>query len=214
MGIAHARRPPAVVGTTSTLIMTDMFSRGLAILMVAGVLTGCQMSKTGSPRSKSPPEPGLARGVRNNCYSLLYDLLKQESHIGLLRFIKREDDDLKKLMRKIADHSSAGAKLLEEFAAQDESISLTDIWLPQGEEATRQAIADLTRKELMDRSGEKFEVTLLLSQNKALGYAAQLAIVGAEHDLQTERSQALKNLGRELDVLRQETFQMLLAKPR
>jgi hypothetical protein len=189
-------------------------SRGLTLLAIVWVLTGCQSSQVGSPWAKSPREPGVARGVRNNCYSLLYDLLKQESHVGLLRFIKREDDDLKKLMRDIATRSAAGAKQLEEFAAQDDSISLTDIWLPAGEEDTRRAIAELTRKELMDRSGERFEVTLILSQNKALGYASQLAMIGAENDLQAERRQALQHLGQELDVLRQQTFLMLLSKPR
>ena len=59
----------------------------------------------------------------------------------MLRFIKRENSDVKALINKIAANSAAGAKLLEKFARHDPSINLQDIRLPPGEAATREAIA-------------------------------------------------------------------------
>ena len=40
-------------------------------------------------------------------------------NVSLLRFIKREQTDVKNLVKKIAADSAAGAKLLEEFARHD-----------------------------------------------------------------------------------------------
>ena len=43
---------------------------------------------------------------------------------------KREQEDVKTLVKKIAANSATGAKLLEEFARPDPSITLDDIRLP------------------------------------------------------------------------------------
>ena len=83
------------------------------MLSVACVLTGCQ-----SPKARSPVESGAAESTRNKCYSLLHQLLNDQRNVSLLRFIKREQDDVKNLVKKIATTSGAGAKLLEELARQ------------------------------------------------------------------------------------------------
>jgi len=77
------------------------------MLSVACVLTGCQ-----SPKAQSPDGGVAARSTRNNCYSLLHQLLDDQKGVGLLRFIKREQEDVKNLVKKIAAASGAGAKLL------------------------------------------------------------------------------------------------------
>ena len=89
------------------------------------------------------------QSTRNNCYSLLHQLLDDQKDVSLLRFIKREHSDVKILVKKIAASSGAGSKLLEEFARHDPSINLEDIRLPPGEAATRKAIASAKRKELL-----------------------------------------------------------------
>src|SRR5882672_7659826 len=128
------------------------------MLSVACVLTGCQ-----SPKASPPSGSGAAQSTRNNCYSLLHQLLNDEKDVSMLRFIKREHTDVKNLVKKIAVHSGAGAKLLEEFARHDPAIILDDIRLPPGEAATREAIASTKQKELLSRSGDDFELTLLLT---------------------------------------------------
>ena len=102
----------------------------------------------------------------------------------MLRFIKREPSDVKDLIKKIAAASGTGSKLLKEFARHDPSIALDDIRLPPGEIATRNAIAATKKKELLGRTGDEFELTLLLTQTEALSYAWHLAKVAADNEPQ------------------------------
>src|ERR1017187_6964729 len=134
-----------------------------AMLSVACVLSGCQ-----SPKARAPSGGSVAQSTRNNCYSLLHQLLNDQKNVSLLRFIKREQEDVKTLVKKIATNSATGAKLLEEFARHDPSITLDDIRLPPGEAATREAIASTKEKELLSQTGGEFELSLLLTQAEAL----------------------------------------------
>ena len=176
-----------------------------AMLSVACVLTGCQ-----SPKASSPS--GSSASTRNNCYSLLHQLLDEEKDVSLLRFIKREQDDVKNLVKKIAANSAAGAKLLEEFARHDPSINLDDIRLPPGEVATRDAIASTKKKELLGQTGDEFELTLLLTQTEALSYAWHLAKVAGENEFQPERARALAGVSEDMKNLYREAFALLLSK--
>jgi len=176
-----------------------------AMLSVACVLIGCQSPKAGSPSVKSA-------STRNNCYSLLHQLLDEQKDVSILRYIKREHSDVKNLIKKIAANSAAGAKLLEEFAKDDPSISLDDIRLPQGELATRDAIASTKEKELLSQTGDEFELTLLLTQTEALSYASHLAKVAGENESQPDRARALAGLSEDMQKLYHEVFVMLLSK--
>ncbi len=178
-----------------------------AMLSVAVLLTGCQ-----SP-SPGPPSGGTAsQSTRNNCYSLLHQLLKQQKDVSLLRFIKREHSDVHDLIKKIAAASGAGSKLMEEFASHDSSINLDDISLPPGEVATRDAIASATSKEILDQTGDGFELSLLLAQTEALSYARQLAKVASQNEPQPERALALAAVSEDMRRLNQEVFVLLLSK--
>ncbi len=178
-------------------------------LTVACLLTACS-----SPRVKAPSGSDAAPATRNNCYSLLHQLLDEQKDVSILRFIKREHSDVKKLIKKIAVASGAGSKLLEEFARQDASIDLKDFRLPSGEAATREAIASTKRKELLGQTGDTFELTLLLTQTEALSYAAHLAKVAGENESHPDRARALSGVSAEMQSLYQEVFAMLLSKSR
>ena len=80
----------------------------VVMLSAACVLTGCQSPKAGFPS-------GNSASTRNNCYSLLHQLLDEQKDVSLLRFIKSEHADVKKLVKRIATTSGTGAKLLEKF---------------------------------------------------------------------------------------------------
>lgn len=177
------------------------------MLSVACVLTGCQSSK-----GKSPSGAGAVRTTRNNCYSLLHQLLNDQKNVGLLRFIKREDTDVKILVKKIANASGAGAKLLEEMAKHDPSINLDGIWLPSGESATRDAIASTKKKELLGHTGDEFELALLLTQTEALSYAWHLAKVAAENEPRPDHARAVAGMSKDMENLYHEAFLLLLAK--
>jgi hypothetical protein len=177
------------------------------MLSVACVLTGCQ-----PPQAASPPGDSAAQSTRNNCYSLLHRLLAEQKDAGLLRFIKREQEDVKNLVKKTAAKSAAGAKLLGEFAKHDPSINLDDIRLPPGETATRKAIASTKMKELLGQTGDEFELTLLLTQTEALSYAWHLAKVAGENESQPDRASALAGVSKDMEDLYHEAFAMLLSK--
>jgi hypothetical protein len=177
------------------------------MLLTAGLLTGCQSPKAGSP-SKSV----AAQSIRNNGYSLLHQLLSEQKDVSLLRFIRPEHDDVKQLVNKIATTSGTGAKLLEAFAKDDPTISLDDIGLPPGELATRDAIAATKKKDLLSQSGDTFELTLLLTQTEALSYGWHLAEVTSTNEPQADRARALAGLGNDMQNLYHEVFALLLSK--
>jgi hypothetical protein len=178
-----------------------------AMLLAACVLTGCQ-----SPMAMSSSGSSVAQSTRNNCYSLLHQLLDEQKDVSILRFIKPEHTDLKKLMKRIATTSGTGAKLLEEFAKDDPSIRLDDIRLPPGELGTRDAIASSKKKELLGQTGATFELTLLLTQTEALSYAWHLAKVAGENEPQPERARALAGVSEDMENLYREVFELLLSQ--
>jgi len=178
-----------------------------ATLAVACILTGCQ-----SPRSPLPSGSVGGLSMRNNCCSLLHQLLDEEKDVSMLRFIKREHTDVKNLIKKISAASGAGSDLLEGFAKHDPSIHLDDIRLPPGETATRAAIASTKKKELLGQSGDEFEMTLLLTQTEALSYAWHLAIVAGKNEPQPDRALALAGVGKDMENLYHEVSAMLLSK--
>ncbi len=178
-----------------------------AVLSVACVVSGCQ-----SPKARTPSGGSAAQSTRNNCYSLLHQLLNDQKNVSLLRFIKKEQEDVKTLVKKIAANSATGAKLLEEFAQHDPSITLEDIRLPPGEAATREAIASTKEKELLSQTGGEFELSLLLTQAEALSYASHLAKVASENEFQPDRARALAGVSEDMTTLYHEVFVMLLSK--
>jgi hypothetical protein len=143
---------------------------------------------------------------------LLHQLLDEQKDVSILRFIKWEHSDVKNLVKRIATTSGTGAKLLEEFAKNDPSINLDDIRLPPGELAARDAIASTKEKELLSQTGDKFELTLLLTQTEALSYAWHLAKVAGENEPQPDRARALAGVSKDMENLCHEVFVMLLTK--
>jgi len=143
---------------------------------------------------------------------LLHQLLDEQKDVSILRFIKWEHTDVKNLVKRIATTSGTGARLLEEFAKDDPSISLDDIRLPPGELATRDAIASTKEKELLSQTGDEFELTLLLTQTEALSYAWHLAKVVGENEPQPDRARALAGVSKDMENLYHEVFVMLLTK--
>jgi hypothetical protein len=181
----------------------------VAMLLAACVLTAC-------PSPKGMPSSGndASQSTRNNCYSLLHQLLEDQKDVSLLHFIKSEHPDVKNLIKKIATTSATGATLLEQFAKDDPTIKLDDISLPPGEVATRDAIASTKENELLSQTGDRFELTLLLTQTEALSYGWQLAVVASLDEPQPDRARALVGLGVDMDNLYHEVFALLLAKTR
>lgn len=207
----HALSPQDLQRTPALgvcFVLMKMIPRMLAgMFLVACVLTGCQ-----SPKSRAPVASGAATAARNNCYSLLHQLLEDEKNVSLLRFIKREEDDVKKLVNKIAADAAVGATLLEEFARHDPSIRLDDFRLPPGEAATREAIAATKKQELLGQKGDAFELGLLLTQAQALSYGWHLAKVAGANESQPDRARALAGLSEDMENLYHDVVRLLRSR--
>ncbi len=180
----------------------------ILLLTLLLCLVGC---RTAPARRTASAETGQFT-LRNNSYSMLNDLLDQQKHVGLLLLIKREESDVRKLVRRIAAASSDGASLLKRFAREDPNLSLDDTWLPPGEAQTREAIAQTTRERLLHESGTNFELTLLLTQIQAVNYAAHLAQVAGEADTDAGRAQAMVKMRREFEGLYLELFRLIQSR--
>jgi hypothetical protein len=201
---AAAQSTPASSSLTFMKIALPLLAVTLSITCL---LAGCQSPGAISQSKSHPPQ-----SLRNNCYSLLYQLLEQQKDVSILRFIKPEQSDVKKLVIRIATASGTGAKYLEEFAKDDPTINLNDIRLPPGEVATRDAIASTEKHELLGQTGDAFALALLLTQTEALTYASHLAKVASQNEPNPQRAHALAGISEEMENLYNDVFALLLAK--
>ena len=187
-------------------------AKSILALLAAGFSVGCLLTGCQRAQAGSPPSSSAAQATRNNCYSLLYQLLNDQKDVSILRFIKREHTDVKDLVKRIAAASGAGSELLEEFAKKDPSLNLDATLLPPGEIATRAAIASTKKSELLSKTGDEFELRLLLTQTEALSYGWHLAQVASENDSQPDRARALAGMGEDMKKLYRQVFALLLSK--
>jgi hypothetical protein len=67
---------------------------------------------------------------------------------------------------------------------------------------------------LLSQKGDRFELTLLLTQTEALSYGWHLAVVASLYEPNPDRAHALVGIGVDMDNLYQEVFALLLAKTR
>jgi len=149
--------------------------------------------------------------VRNNSASLLYDLLEDERNVSKLLLIKRESNDLNKLIKNISSAAASGATQLEQLAEEDRTLDLRATSLPSGEVETRKAITGAKRHELLNAHGADLEFKLLLTQIEALNYGASLAKVAAAHERESAHQNTFTNLSNTLLHLREEAVALLRA---
>jgi hypothetical protein len=172
---------------------------------LAALVCGCQSVAT-HPSGAATTD---AIELRNNLYSLLYQLLSDERHVSKLLIIKRESRDLNHLVKRISDAAANGADHLKEFAKREASLNLEVEGLPPGERAARRAIAHTKRNQLLSSSGETFERSLLLTQMEALNYAAHLAQVAADHESAPGRAEYLSTLSQTMKELHSDVLLLL-----
>jgi len=185
-----------------------MVKKLISPLLFAGLLAGCK-----SPAPQSLANSPDAPTIRNNGYSLMYDLFNDEKDVSVLRFIRPEQTDIKDLTKTISSASKTAAQELEGFARRDPSIHLHDLWLPPGEVATRDAISKTKEKALLTKKGREFELNLLLTQTEALNYAWHIAAVTARYEPDPERARALNDLAHEMEDLFHRAFDLELNLP-
>lgn len=191
------------------------FRRTAALFLVC-CLCGCRSLEGQreeprlSPTATAIEHPvDLKQHVRNNCASLLYDLLSDEKNLSKILIIKRESHELNALVKTISHFAGDSAKQLEQFAKEDGAFDVRVGGLPSGEAATREAVSKTREHELLAASGSDFQFKLLLTQTEALNYGAHLARVAAENDSVSERIQAFNHIEREMRNLYEQVVALL-----
>jgi hypothetical protein len=164
------------------------------------LLCGCAPLEKTQPANAELSEPEKL-GIRNNAASLLYDLLGDEKNVSKILIIKRNSEELGRLIKTISEAAADDQKQLEWLAKNDPNLNLHAVELPQGEKATRDAVAKTEEHELLFSSGKEFEFRLLLTQAQALGYGWHLAKIAAENSSSPEEVQKFTAMSRGMENL-------------
>jgi hypothetical protein len=179
----------------------------LGLATVSLLLSGCL-----SAPSVATPR-GTRASIRNEGYSILYELLGKQRSLDTLLLVKNERVEVRRVIKEIARVSKEGHAQLTNFAKADASLDFKAVGLPLAETKTRQAIEATRTKQLLLSSGGKFELHLLLSQSEALSYGAHLARVIRELDSEPTRQAALEALAQGLERLREDVLKLLQVSP-
>ena len=169
---------------------------GLACIALI-LLSGCLSTQPVT----SPASADEKLRARNNAASLLYSLLGDEKNVSKLLIIKRDREELHRVIKHIASVCGEAHKNLAQWAKEDSTLNLHDTALPAGEKAARDSTAKARSSELLRTSGDEFEFKLLLTQTEALGYATHLAAVAATNEPQPQRA-------RQFSVIRDQMRQL------
>ena len=188
----------------------------LPLFLVLCGIVACQSphhTTPPAPRGNStPPHRKVDLATRNNAFALLRDLLNDEKNLSKVLLIKFESPDVDRLVTKISRTADDGAKLLETVSKSDSALAAAKLDLPPGEAATREAIAQFKKHQLLQTKRKEFEFELLLTQVQALNYGAQLASVLASNEPQPERAREFSNLSVQLKRLYGEVTALVRTK--
>jgi hypothetical protein len=187
-----------------------LLAKGSVFILAAALL--CGYANAQKHPSNAPDRSKIA--VRNNAASLLADLLGDEKNVSKILIIKSNSDELGKLMKAISKTADDGKDQLEALAKADSTLNLKALQLPPGEMATRAAISKTYEHDLLlTPGGEKFELTLLLSQTDALNYGLHLAKVAADNASSPEQQRKFHALEVALNAVYQQVVSKLRALP-
>ena len=163
----------------------SIFKAVTATLILA--IAGCR-SPDVSQHASSP------NTVRSNAASLLYQLLDEEANVSKLLIIKRDREELRRVIKNISSRAEAAHKELTRMAKEDPTLELKRPDLPPGEKAVRESISKKRAGELLRASGTDFEFKLLLTQVEALGYAEHLAKIAALNEPDQRRARVFTSI--------------------
>ena len=181
-------------------------------LLLGIVMVSCATKPPPAPPESAAPSRDSRLAIRNQGYSLLYKLLSDEKNVSKLLVIKKENSDVGDLITKIAEVTGAAAKELDAFAKGDSHLHLNMDGLPVVEKETRELIAKTRGKELVTKTGEKFELRILLTQIEAMSYGVHLAVVVQTHETDESRRKFLGDLSQQLQDLHQSIIDLMHAR--
>lgn len=174
-------------------------------MLVLVLFAGCATA----PKTEPPKSEDGALAIRNQGYALLYKLMSDEKNLSKLLLIKKEQADLGELIKRISKTSGEVAERLEKFSKADGHLHLELDGLPVVEKEVRDSIGKTRAKELVTKSGQKFELRVLLTQSEALTYGAHLAAVLQQHESDEARRKFLAQALERLQELHQSVIDLM-----
>jgi hypothetical protein len=178
---------------------------------VCGTLLVCALAATGcSTIQKVLPTAAWHKArVRNEGYSLLYQLMSQDKDVAEILIIKHADPPVAEVIKEIASNCAQARKELDLFHEKDRHLSFEMANLPEFEQQTRAAIESTVTKQLLTSSGKTFERRLLFTQTEAMNYAAHLAQVLHEQEDNANRKSFLATLSERCTTLHDKAIDLL-----
>jgi len=180
--------------------------RRLGIISLVLLVAGCR-----SPQVPARELVSANNATRNNAASLLYELMGEEADVSKLLIIKRERDELHRIIKNISSVASAAHKTLALLAKEDPTLDLKRTNLPSGEKAVREAMSKQKGGELLKASGADFEFKLLLTQVESLAYSDHLARVAALNESNPAQSRVFTEIATQMNQLHGEALNLLRA---
>ncbi len=180
-------------------------------IWVCGTLVVCALAVTGCATVQKvlPITAWRQARVRNEGYSLLYQLMSQDSDVAKILIIKHADPVVADVIKEIASTCDQARKELDLFHEKDRHLSFEMANLPQIEEQTRSAIESTVTKQLLTSSGKTFEHRLLFTQAESMNYAAHLAKVLHEQEDNAKRKSFLATLSERCTTLHDKVVDLL-----
>jgi hypothetical protein len=178
---------------------------------VCGTLIVCTLAVTGcSTIQKILPTTAWRQArVRNEGYSLLYQLLSQENNADKILIIKHADSPIADIIKEIANTCGQARKELDLFHEKDRHLNLEMTHLPEMEQKSRAAIQSTVTKQLLFSSGKTFEVRFLFTQAEAMNYASHLAQVLHDQEENPVRKEFLATLSKRCTTLHDRVMVLL-----
>ncbi|MGD0140604.1 MAG: hypothetical protein ABSD28_17185 [Tepidisphaeraceae bacterium] len=154
--------------------------RRLGALAVLGAFAGCLCSA--SPK-RAPGNAGPIHQL-NEGYSLLHQLMSDESDVSKMLFIKHADEPVAGAVKEISGACKTAKSRMDDFPKTDARIEFDVPDLPRVEQESRDLDSSIEEKELLFSSGKTFELRLIYSQAQAMEYGEVLckALAAREDD--------------------------------
>jgi hypothetical protein len=157
------------------------------------------------------PFVGARYRVRNEGFSLLYDLVTKQRDVDKILILKHVNARTERELKEIAQVFRQAQEQFDAFARQDSSLNFQVKHLPALEEKARDSIQSTATKDLLFSTGKDFELRLLLTQVQALNYASHLASVLQNQDDNKTRKSYLNEFSKQCDQHQKKVVQLLLS---
>lgn len=188
--------------------------RAPMLLLLSLAIAGCAGTSAPHPGGalKPPANNGGRFRKRNEGYSLLYNLMKDDSDVGKIFIFKHASDMVGDLIRSVGHACQDTKKQMDQFQKSDRHIEFDVADLPNLEKRGRDIESKAVEHALLHSSGKEFELQIVYSQAKATRYAIDLCKALEEVEDNQDRKKFLEDTAHRFQDLNDKLMQLLEVK--